>query len=358
MTNARSDRINVGVFLPNWIGDVVMATPTLRSLHAHFQGRAKMVGIMRPYVRDVLAGTPWLSDVIAYDRRSEDASLGCRSVVRQLREHQLDSVILLTNSLRSAALAWLARVPQRIGYVRYGRGPLLTEKLTPPRNGWKLTPISAVDYYLGIAEAMGSVHNHHQLELQTLPEDERRVDAVWAKSNFDGERPVVALNTGAAYGAAKEWPNAYFAQLATRLASEQNTNVIVVCGPSEREKAIEICQQANHPRITSLADQPLSIGLTKAVIRRTQCLVTTDSGPRHFGAAFRIPTVSLFGPTDPRWSHNFNARGIDLQRHVPCGPCAKRVCPLKHHRCMTELTVAQVYQATASLLTTSTQRAA
>jgi heptosyltransferase-2 len=79
-------------------------------------------------------------------------------------------------------------------------------------------------------------------------------------------------------------------------------------------------------------------------------MVTTDSGPRHFAAAFKVPAVTLFGPTDPRWSDNYHPDAINLQLDVDCGPCAKRVCPLKHHRCMRELSVNHVFVAAQSLL--------
>ena len=74
--------------------------------------------------------------------------------------------------------------------------------------------------------------------------------------------------------------------------------------------------------MVSLADRPVSLGLTKACVRRLDLFVTTDSGPRHFAAAFGIPVVSLFGPTFIEWTETYYPRGINLQKQVPCGPCA------------------------------------
>jgi heptosyltransferase-2 len=102
--------------------------------------------------------------------------------------------------------------------------------------------------------------------------------------------------------------------------------------------------------VHTLADAPLSIGLTKACVRRSDLLVTTDSGPRHFAAAFNRPVVSLFGPTHIAWTETYYPLAIHLQKPVPCGPCQLRVCPLDH-RCMKELTPAEVYRAATSLLT-------
>jgi heptosyltransferase-2 len=263
---------------------------------------------------------------------------------------RLDRAILLANSFRTALTAWRAGIRERIGFVRYGRGVLLTHPVRPPRVGWRLQPISAVDYYLQLAQAAGASCITRQLELKTTAEDESRVDVLWQRFGWNDGRPVVALNTGGAYGVAKQWPAEYFADLAGRLARSQEAHVLVLCGPAERAVSREIVHSAASSEVQTLADEPISIGLSKSVVRRSQLLVSTDSGPRHFGAAFGIPTITLFGPTDPRWSHNYHVTGIELQRHVACGPCARRQCPLGHHRCMRELTVDQVYRAVQTLL--------
>ena len=124
--------MKIAVFLPNWLGDVAMATPTLRALRRHFGPQARMVGILRPYLADVLAGTPWLDEQWFFDPRAKDRSLHSWAVARRMRAEQFDLAVLLTNSLRTAWVAWLGGAKQRIGYVRYGRGPLLTGKLYPP----------------------------------------------------------------------------------------------------------------------------------------------------------------------------------------------------------------------------------
>jgi heptosyltransferase-2 len=342
--------LQIGVFLPNWIGDVVMATPALRALRGYVGPQGRIVAIMKPYVGQVLEGTDWVDDHIWFDRRSSDASQGAASLVRQLRALQLDAVLIMTNSFRTAYYAWRAGVPRRVGYVRYGRGPLLTDGLTPPRHGWRLEPISAVDYFLGIVQAIGASSSSPVPELATCPDDESRADSLWKRRGWNDGRPVVVLNTGGAYGAAKQWPEEYFSELALRIVREMGAQVVVNCGPAEREAAARIADQSNSPYVYPLSEEAFGIGLSKAVIRRASLLVSTDSGPRHFGAAFGVPTITLFGSTDPRWSHNYHPQSLDLQRHVPCGPCARRTCPLGHHRCMRDLTVDQVFRAVRAML--------
>ncbi|MBI3462026.1 MAG: lipopolysaccharide heptosyltransferase II [Planctomycetes bacterium] len=350
--------MNLGIFLPNWIGDVAMATPTLRALRRHFGPQAHLVGIMRPYVRDVLAGTPWLDEVVLYDPRGNGPALRGWPFLRTLRACRLDTVVLLTNSLRTAVWARLSGAQRRVGYSRAGRGPLLTHPLLPPHDGRRFIPTPAVDYYLNLAYLLGCLRESPRLELATVPADEQAADAVWDRLQLPRDEPVVALNSGGAFGAAKSWPAEYFARLASRIANEQGLHVLVLCGPSERTIAAEIEASAEHPRVVSLANQTLSIGLTKACIRRSGLLVTTDSGPRHFAAAFDVPVITLFGPTHQAWSETYFPRAIHLQAPVDCGPCQQRVCPFGHHRCMRELSVERVYRAVEQQLAKEPQRRA
>lgn len=338
--------MNIGVFIPNWIGDAAMCTPTLRALRRNFAD-ARLVGIMRPYVADVLAGTPWLDEQIFFHQESHTAAQRAWRVLGQLREARLDTIVLLTNSFRTALLAWASGAPARVGYVRYGRGSLLTHKLYPPRLGRRRLPTPVIDAYLQLAYALGCEPESHRLELATLAGDEAAADRVWEKWNLPPGDQVVILNSSGAYGAAKLWPSEYFAQLARRIATTKGLAVLVMCGPKEREISRRIVELADHPRVVTLADEPLAIGLTKACIRRSRLMVTTDSGPRFFGVAFGVPVITLFGPTDARWTRTHDPRETYLHHPVPCGPCGRRICPLRHHDCMRLLTVDRVFQAVA-----------
>ncbi|MFO0945807.1 MAG: lipopolysaccharide heptosyltransferase II [Planctomycetota bacterium] len=341
------------LFCPNWIGDVVMATPAIRAIRRlHPDGR--LVGIMRPYVSETLAGNPWLDDVILYDHKSADRQRGTWAVLSRLREEQYDVGVLFTNSLRSALLAWGGAIRQRVGYAREGRGILLNDSLKIRRSWHGYQPSPVIDYYLALAYHLGAASESYQMELFTRPEDESRADEIWKKFGFQDSERVIALNPGAAFGSAKRWPSTYFAELARMLVDQAGVKVLVLCGPSERGFARFISDGACRPRmVKSLAEEDVSIGLTKAIMRRMSLLVTTDSGPRHFGAAFGIPVVSLFGPTHIEWTDTHYAGEKMLQKKLDCGPCQQRVCPLGHLQCMKELTVDQVFAAAMASLSTS-----
>jgi heptosyltransferase-2 len=350
MTGKHISPMKIAVFCPNMIGDTVMATPTFRALRRQFPD-ARLTAVIRPQVAPVLDGTPWFDAMILSHHRSAHREQRAPAVVNQLRRGRHDVAILLPNSFRAAWMAWMAGISRRIGYVRYGRGLLLTDGLQPPRDpAGKLLPTPIVEYYLALARVLGCRSDSLQLELATTSEDEAAADRAWADLGLPADEPVVCLNNGGAFGPAKSWPNASFAVLARRLAEETGVSVLVLCGPAEREAAREIVRLAGHPRVASVADQPLGLGLSKACIRRTALLITTDSGPRHFAAAFQTPVITLFGPTHIAWTRTYHPHALHLFHPVPCGPCQRPVCPEGHHRCMRELTPEQVFQAAHRLL--------
>jgi heptosyltransferase-2 len=342
--------MNIGIFLPNWLGDLVMATPMLRAVRRHFGKEARLIGIMRPYLADVLAGTNWFDEQWYFHPKAKQDSHRHWTLIHRMRRTHIDMALLLPNSLRTALLARLGGAKERIGYSRYGRGPLLTKKVELPRCHGRVGDGPMVDYYLKIAEAIGCPPESRRLELATLPEDERTADYVWSRLALRPDNRVVTLNSGSSNGAARFWPSEYFAALAQRIATELNYDCLVMCGPKERALAKEIVKLADHPRVFSMADQPLDLGTSKACIRRSQMMVSTDSGPRHVAAAFGKPVVTLRGPTLPIVSENPTVQAIDMRLELDCIGCQNRVCPLGHQKCMRDLKPDMVFNEVAKLL--------
>jgi len=340
----------IAVFCPNLVGDTVMATPAFRALARGFP-EARICLVARPLLLPLFEGTSWFAEVITHDPRSARRSERMVGVIRRLRAERFELAVLFPNSFRSALTAWLAGIPRRIGYVLHGRSWLLTDRLYEPRDrrGARL-PRPIVHSYLELVRRLGCPVGSTRLELAATPAEEelaiRAVEAV----GLAGDRPLVVLNTGGAYGPAKSWPEQSFAVLARRLATERDLNVLVVCGPAEREPARRIASLANHERVASLADQTLSLSLTKACVKRACLVVTTDSGPRHFAAAFGTPVVTLFGPTHIAWTRTHHPHALHVYNPVSCGPCQRPACPEGHHRCLRELEPAQVFEAANRLL--------
>lgn len=339
--------MNIAVFLPNWIGDAVMATPALRALRRHF-ATGHLVGVMRPYVAGALEGNNWLDEQLL--------SPGVGKLAWQLRQRRIDVAVLFPNSFRSALTAWLGGCKRRIGYARCGRSLLLTDALPEIRDErGRRKPSPVIDAYNLLVRRAGCADPGHRMELFTTPHDEDAAENVWQRTGLAWTHEVICLNPGAAFGAAKHWPCAHFAELALTLVRQRGCGILVLCGPTERQLCRDIVARANHPLVQGLADFPLSLGLTKACVRRADLLVTTDSGPRHFATAFDRPVVTLFGPTHIAWTETYHPLGVHLQKQLPCGPCQQRVCPLKHHRCMTELSAREVFLAVERLMTNREQ---
>ena len=335
------------VLLPNWVGDAVMATPALRALRTRFAD-ARITACAKPHIADVLTGLDLVDGLIFRSKSAEYPEGAGWRLVRRLRRERFDLAVLLPNSFRSGLLAFAAGVPRRVGFARDGRRWLLTDRVEPAPRG---VPTPALTEYLRLAVAAGCPEAGRKMELATTDEDEWQLGRFW--SQFDPEVPargVVTFNPGGAFGAAKHWPAESFAVLARRVVRELGRTVLVVCGPAERDMAREIVRQADDPHVLSLAGMPPSIGLTKAAVRRSELLITTDSGPRHFAPPFGVPVVTLFGPTHIAWSETEYELARHVQLPVDCGPCQQRVCPAGHHRCMRDLTPDRVFAEAAGLV--------
>jgi len=339
--------MKIGIFCPNWVGDLVMATPALRSLRNEYP-QSEIVAILRPHLAAVLDGLTLVDRVIV------DPSQGAKNFwsglrfARSLQSEKFDLVLLLTNSFRTGLWAWLAGGRRRVGFEGNLRSLLLTERV--PRRS-RREPHPVLPEYLRLAEAVGCRELVTATELAATDSDERQLEEFWRATRPEG-RPnrVVCLNPGGAFGAAKHWPTEHFAELARRLVDELAVEVLVLCGPSEREVAQEILRLADRPQVHSLAHVRPSIGLSKAAVKHCDLLVTTDSGPRHFAAPFNRPVITLFGPTHPAWSETNHPRAVGLQHPVDCGPCQQRTCPQGHHACLRQLLPGRVFKMASKLL--------
>jgi len=251
----------------------------------------------------------------------------------------------------------MAGIDRVVGYERDGRGFLLTDKLLPVKERGKYVPTPIVKYYLGIAQYLGSASRDIRLELFVTDFERREAEEVLARSGLDphverparsGLPPMVILNPGAQYGAAKCWLPEYFAQLADQFIEQRGATVLVSAAPREREIVDQINRHMRHAAV-DLARAGLTLGALKEIVRRCDLMVTNDTGPRHIAAAFDVPVATIFGPTHPEWTEIYFARERKVSVPVFCGPCQKKTCPLDH-RCMTRVTPGSVFEATEALL--------
>lgn len=338
----------IAVLLPNHLGDVVMATPALRALRAG-RPQARISGVVRAAMGEVLRGCPWLDEQIEHDVYASAGTLARAGrrlrLARRLRES--DCVVVFPNSLSSALLAWATRAPRRLGYARRGRAPLFTDTVAAPREGARFRPVAMERYYLDLVAALGCPAQGSDVELFADPESERACAALLAQHGIRGDRPLVCLAPGAAFGPSKLWPIPYLAKVAAALRDD-GADVALIQAPSEQALADEVVERAGGG-LCDLGAGGLSLAVLKSVVSRARLVICNDAGARHVAAAFRVPTLVLMGPTSLAYT-NLNLRYTRVLREdVDCAPCQKKVCPIDH-RCMTRLAPERVLeQARAAL---------
>jgi heptosyltransferase-2 len=345
MARAPLDLSNLLIVIPNWVGDVVLATPTLRAVRQGLPD-SRITYLMKPYVQDVLHGCPWSDATLLWPDNVRSLA-GMWRFGRALRQQRYSAILLLTNSFRTAAVAWLSSVPQRIGYARDYRGPLLTHRIAPLRDGRRFRIESMLDYYGRLANALGCQASTGPLELWPDDTSDGDVGQWWDDQGLDSA-PVVMLNPGGKFGLSKLYPAERFAEIG-RALSEDGARVIITGGPGE-DSIVRNVADAMNGTATVLQPPELNLRRLKSIIRRSKLLITNDTGPRHFAIALGTPVVTIFGPTHPGWTETHCPIERQVQIDIECGPCQKPVCPLGHQECMTRIAAQQVLEPARQLL--------
>ena len=348
------------VVLPGPMGDAILCSWALARLRAGLPG-SHITLMGNGTAIEVLTPNDWSDETRCWEKGQLNGLQMVRTA-RRLGEGEFDSAILLSNSFRSGMLVRMAGIKQRIGYQRDGRGILLTHGIAPFRWGRRYAPISMLDYYrylidravecLGGQVAAEDDCQGRSVRLSSDSANVTKIDRLLQGWGLSGEQRLAVLVPGGAFGLSKCWPAERFGELAGRLADD-GYEVIVSCAPNEQERRIagQVCR-GSRVRLHSLASENVSVGELKELVRRCSLMVANDTGPCHIAAAFGVPLVTIFGPTDPRWTATGYEKEIRLRAEVDCGPCQKGVCR-QDHRCMQAVTVEQVLEATRKVVSGS-----
>ncbi len=338
------------VRMPNWVGDVVMATPALRALREHWP-RAELTALCLPSGMRILRGSPRLDRIEVYDRKGKDSGFfGRRRMIRRLKEQNHDLAIMLPNSFSSAHLFWKAGIPHRLGTDYGKRGFMLTERFRPEMNGKRRVPKPMVEHYADLLETIGVGRPTLELELFETESGQRRATEALALLGTEPGDKLVAINPGASFGPTKLWEADRFAAVADRLQKEHGLKPVLIGGPGEEGLLYEIQRKMKTPAI-STADDLLDLDALKTAVQLCSLMVTTDAGPRHYAVAMDVPVVVLMGPTDPRYTQSSLEKTTVIRvDDLECSPCHLKSCPLSHRHCMTLIDVDQVVAACADLL--------
>jgi heptosyltransferase-2 len=324
---------------PNWIGDAVMCEPAVSALHRLFP-QAELTLLAKPAVAELFRGHPAVSHVLVYEDRGEHAGLtGKWRLARVMRRGRFDLAVLFQNAFEAALLAFLAGIPRRYGYATDGRRLLLSDPV--PRPGKKAVT-HQVEYYLGMLRPLGCEERAVPPRLALLPEEDTAMARRLAQSGVTGSELLIGLNPGSTYGGAKRWLPERFAETADRLAGQVGAKVLIVGASGEEPLAQAIAGRIK--AATVVLSGKTSVRELMAAVRRCAVFITNDTGPMHIAAAFGVPVVAVFGPTDWRTTAPFGTGHALVHQPVDCSPCLLRECPIDH-RCMTRVTVDEVYQA-------------
>ena len=326
---------------PNWVGDLVMATPLLEAaVHDPRFGRVTIV--LRAHLAPILSGGPCAEHVHALQRG--------HSEVESYRELAPDALALLTNSLGAAWRAFRARVPLRAGAALSGRGPLLTHRVVPSTRLGRRVPIPSAHLQADVLGLLGVLPHDLHPRLYTDARAQGGARARLETLGLPRGAPFVLCTPSAAFGAAKLWPARHHGRALELLHERRGLHAVVTGAPGE-EAVVQAVVRACKTPVIDLSREPRDLELLKALVAEAALLVTSDSGPRWFAAAFDVPCVTVMGPNFPELTASSLAHcEVVRVEGLECAPCLERVCPLGHHRCLEALEPERVVAAAERLL--------
>ena len=326
----------------NWVGDAVMSLPALRALRERYP-QARISILAKPWVADLYRREPFCDETILYTARE----LGAKwRVAGELAERKFDCAILLQNAFEAAAIAWVARIPERIGYARDGRSALLTRAIAVPRAGE--IPAHERFYYLELLRRAGIIAKmpaSDAIRLDGAAAAREAGAARFRDLGFDGA--LIGVSPGAAYGTAKRWLPERFAEAATRVAEELHAGVAIFGSKDERELCSAVAEATGVPTKNFAGETTLAEFIELAAA--CSAYLTNDSGAMHIASALGIPTVAVFGATNDVTTGPTGPLARVVREEVECSPCLKRECPIDH-RCMTRVSSARVAETALELL--------
>lgn len=335
------------VRLPNWVGDVCFAAPTLVAL-ARAAPQASFVLCGRAGLEPAAAWFPRVSAFVPVD---SDGGLGAaRRTARTLSDLALDAALIIPRSLRASLAPALARIPVRVGFAAQGRSFLLTH----PVRGWKPLRLAHRSAYVAALLAPFGVPAPSEPFALEVPADALAWADRWlaAQPGRRPGRPVVAFEPGGAYGIAKRWDERRYAELARRIVTDGTADVVLI-GTADaaplHDRIVAAAGEAGGRLVRAAGVTDLS--QLAALLARASLLVTNDTGPLHVAAAVGTRVLALFGSTDPAvCGPRGNGPMQVLYERVACAPCYLKECPVAGHPCLDRFDVDRVEAVARAML--------
>ncbi|MDP8212040.1 MAG: GT4 family glycosyltransferase PelF [Candidatus Zapsychrus exili] len=322
---------NILVIKITSIGDVILATPSLKAIRENFP-KAKIYCLVGGESRKILQNCPYLDGLIVYDINEKDkGTLNLFKLSSKLRKYRFDKVIDFQNNRKSHLLSFLSFPRESYGYDNGKWGFFLTNPLKKYRND-----LPAVDHQFQLLNTIDIQKNENAyVELWPSKKDERYAQELLDSEWLGSCKNIVGINIAASKRwDSKNWPVEYIAQVCDILS---NKNIRVIVTGMEKDRV------ASKKLLSLTKSKPaIIIGKTDimqlaAIIKRCQVFITPDSAPMHLAAAMKVPCIALFGPTDSSRHIPPAEKIIVLEKMLKCSPCYSPSCEISTHDCMKEI---------------------
>ncbi|MCE2982948.1 MAG: lipopolysaccharide heptosyltransferase II [Parachlamydia sp.] len=336
---------NMIVRMPNWVGDLVMATPVLFDLRRRWP-QTKITALCQGSLGTLLQEDPHLDEIIKFKKtsgwihRKEHGD-----IVASLRQGNYDLGVLLTNSFSSAWLFWRGHVKNRIGYKAHWRSWLLDVPVPFSRNRETQHLVAT---YKELLDPLGIPLSASAPKLYISEQEKAAAQEFLLKYDVHPGDFIIGINPGAAYGSAKCWLPDRFKALSQQLLKNEKIKILYFGDKTGAPLVNQICD--------GLSDRAINLsGKTTlrelmALIQRCQIFLTNDSGPMHIASALDVPLLALFGSTSDVTTGPYQ-KGKVIHKHVPCSPCYKRTCPIDF-KCMNQIEVSEVFEELEKIIQT------
>lgn len=313
---------------PSWVGDMVMAQSLFKTLKMRHPGC--YIGVLAPaWSQPILARMAEVDEAIALDVKHGEFGWRTRRVVARSLRGRFDRAIILPRSWKSALVPFLARIPQRIGFMGEQRWGLLSERRKLDKTVLDQTVKRFVSLGLTIDEAERGDFLIPSPQLRVDPEnlDEQR------QAHGLSTRPAIGMMPGAEYGPAKQWPLGHFRALAEHMIAE-GYEIRILGGPKDAEAGETIAKGLVHAHNlcgkTRMAD-------AVDLLAGCQQVVTNDSGLMHVAAAVGTRVQAIYGSSSPLYTPPLTDQACIHTLALTCSPCFERTCPLGHTNCLKQI---------------------
>jgi heptosyltransferase-2 len=342
--NIHTNHPKILIIGPSWVGDMVMAQSLFIAIKQ--QQPSAIIDVLAPsWSRPIIDRMPEVNRAIDMPLGHGLFKIGARrSLGHTLRKEQYSQAIVLPNSWKSALIPWFANIPLRTGWKGEARYGLLNDCRNLDKSALPLM----VERFVALAYKTADIHkaNIKQCPAPKLEANTTQIPTLLEKFALNTDKPVLVLCPGAEFGAAKQWPAIHYAATANEMAS-RGYQVWVMGSASDETIADDIFQllSPETQRYTELLCGKTNLEEAIDLLSIADNVVSNDSGLMHIASALDKPLVALYGATSPKFTPPLSKQATILSIPVDCGPCFKRECPEKHHKCLKELYPQQVTSA-------------